>query len=182
MTDMHARQTRYNTHVQYIDRACCQPQKGLGAKTGSLTVTRNMTLNLTRRPFVQKILRPTKSVQLWHGGVQPSSKFRVVPPKPRCSASFSYSSSTVNTIFTLLKLLQLFNKTQLQFSTNSSLCFRRCITTENLNSHNFIFTYHRFSLSDLVCIRRALTLFGNLQNRQTSVSFPTINVRGLFLF
>jgi len=92
MTDMHARQkgaaTRYSTHFHYIDRVCFQPQKGLGAKTESLTVTHNMTLNLTHSPFIQKILRPTKSVQLGHGCVQPSSKFRVVPPKPRCSASF----------------------------------------------------------------------------------------------
>jgi hypothetical protein len=111
---MHARQkgaaTRYRTHVQYTDGACCQPQKGLGAKTGSLTVTRNTTLSLTRSPFMQKILRPTKSVQLGHGYVQPSSKFQVVPPMPRCSAS--YSSSTVNTIFTLLQLRQLCKKTK----------------------------------------------------------------------
>jgi hypothetical protein len=119
MTDMHASQkgaaTRYSTHFHYIDRVWCQPQKGLGAKTGSMTVTRNMTLNLTHSPFKQKTLRPTEPVQLVHGCVQPSSKFPVAPPTPRCSAA-SYSSSTVNTTFALSQLRHLCYKTQPLFS------------------------------------------------------------------
>ena len=68
MTDMHTRPkgaaARCSPHLHYIDRVCCEPQKGLGVKTDSLTVTRNMTLNLIHGPFMQKILRLTKFVQL----------------------------------------------------------------------------------------------------------------------
>jgi hypothetical protein len=53
-----------------------------------------------------------------------------------------------------------------------SLCFRRCNTTENSNSRNFIFTYHRFSLSETCLYQKGTDTLRKTPKPQNVCQFP----------